>query len=139
MLFFYLHKLPISVKREKKVTKFLSKFCMWFSYLPFYILISYVLTLVQNLLIRKTVSGWNNNYLVVRHWSELLTVKGCRCRSVKFNWGFGNAVHYLSQWIQDKALIETQRVKPLKAQNFIYKMAYFSADYVYFLSKILLD
>ena len=138
MLFCYLYKLTISIKQErKKVTKFLWKFFMWFSYL--HSLIIFSVTLVQNLLIRKTVSGWNNNYLVVRHWSELLTVKGCRCRSVKFNWGFGNAVHYLSQWVQDKALIETRRVKPLKAQNFIYKMAYFSADYVYFLSKILLD
>ena len=47
-------------------------------------------------------------------WSYKL-VKGRRHRGVQFNWGSEYAVNYHTQWVQGEALVEAQRVEPLKA------------------------
>ena len=45
-------------------------------------------------------------------------VTSCRRRSAQLSWGSSGALNYPSQWVCGEALMETHRVKPLKALEF---------------------
>ena len=89
----------------------------------------------ENATVVKITSTWS---LDIR-WSYKL-VKGRRHRGVQFNWGSEYAVNYPTQWVQGEALLEAQRVEPLKALTISFVKPPTSRKSVStFLSKTLLD
>ena len=134
VLLFY--KLEIRVKnRQRKVTDFLWKFCMWFSYV----------TSLRHFPVRlgqKFVSKENSTVVgITSSWSFyiLRSYKLVKAIDVPVS----NSTDDLGMWPWPSETNLTLKVWLCKASessaNLIYKTAYFNKDCVNFLSKVSLD
>lgn len=132
ILFRYLYKLAIYVKQGKKHNENFAK--VFYVIFLFTFFKNFVCNIrakfvnKENVTVIEITSTWSSNI----GWSYKL-VKGCRRRNIQFNWEFGDAANYPSQRVQDEALVETQRVKPLKTLTIssIKLPGLFNADCVY--------